>query len=145
MPDIGFGISRRKKRSRGWVCEAKSWGKRKSLRSLSPPAAQRVYRDLVELLDAQPRALTIDLLMAFPEHMRVIRRIQSMAATVYGEIRANLWHRDMKPMHLLRAKLSFLGAHRFDPKGDRWVARHFFPGSAAAERLQGQRCVPAGI
>ena len=67
--------------------------------------------------------------MAFPEHMRVVRRIQTMAATVYGEIRANLWHRDMKPMHLLRAKLSFLGAHRFDPKGDRWVRVTFFQGA----------------
>ena len=66
---------------------------------------------------------------AFPEHMRVIRRIQTMAATFYGEIRANLWHREMKPMHLLRAKLSFLGAHRFDPKGDRWVRVTFFQGA----------------
>ena len=104
-------------------------GEEKELALAIAPAAQRVYRDLVDLLEAQPRALTIDLLMAFPEHMRVIRRIQSMAATVYGEIRANLWHRDMKPMHLLRAKLSFLGAHRFDPKGDRWVRVTFFQGA----------------
>ena len=104
-------------------------GEDKELALAIAPTAQRVYRDLVELLDAQPRALTIDLLMAFPEHMRVIRRIQTMAATAYGEIRANLWHRDMKPMHLLRAKLSFLGAHRFDPRGDRWVRVTFFQGA----------------
>ena len=104
-------------------------GEEKELGLAIAPTAQRVYRDVVELLDTQPRALTIDLLMAFPEHMRVVRRIQTMAATVYGEIRANLWHRDMKPMHLLRAKLSFLGAHRFDPKGDRWVRVTFFQGA----------------
>ena len=104
-------------------------GEEKELGLAIGPSAQRVYRDLVDLLDAQPRGLTIDLLMAFPEHMRVIRRIQTMAATVYGEIRANLWHRDMKPMHLLRAKLSFLGAHRFDPRGDRWVRVTFFQGA----------------
>ena len=104
-------------------------GEEKELGLAIGPSAKGVYQDLVELLDAQPRALTIDLLMAFPEHMRVIRRIQTMAATVYGEIRANLWHRDMKPMHLLRAKLSFLGAHRFDPRGDRWVRVTFFQGA----------------
>ena len=63
-------------------------GEEKELGLAIAPTAQRVYRDVVELLDAQPRALTIDLLMAFPEHMRVVRRIQTMAATVYGEIRA---------------------------------------------------------
>ena len=104
-------------------------GEEKELGLAIGPSAKGVYQDLVELLDAQPRALTIDLLMAFPEHMRVIRRIQTMAATVYGEIRANLWHRDMKPMHLLRAKLSFLGAHRFDPRGGRWVRVTFFQGA----------------
>ena len=104
-------------------------GEEKELALAIAPTTQRVYRDLVELLDAQPRALTVDLVIAFPEHMRVIRRIQTMAATVYGEIRANLWHRDMKPMHLLRAKLSFLGAHRFDPRGERWVRVTFFQGA----------------
>jgi hypothetical protein len=117
-------------------------GEEKELALAIAPAAQRVYRDLAELLEAQPRALTIDLLMAFPEHMRVIRRIQTMAATVYGEIRANLWHRDMKPMHLLRAKLSFLGAHRFDPKGDRWVRVTFFQGAPLLSDYQDSSASP---
>jgi len=117
-------------------------GEDKELALAIAPTAQRVYRDLVELLDAQPRALTIDLLMAFPEHMRVIRRIQTMAATVYGEIRANLWHRDMKPMHLLRAKLSFLGAHRFDPRGDRWVRVTFFQGAPLLSDYQDSSTSP---
>ncbi len=117
-------------------------GEEKELALAIAPAAQRVYRDLIDLLEAQPRALTIDLLMAFPEHMRVIRRIQSMAATVYGEIRANLWHRDMKPMHLLRAKLSFLGAHRFDPKGDRWVRVTFFQGAPLLSDYQDSSVSP---
>ena len=39
----------------------------------------------------------------------IVRRIQTMAATRYGEIRANLLDRDVLPMHLLRCKLSFFG------------------------------------
>ena len=65
-------------------------------------------------------------------------RIQTMAATQYGEIRANLWHRDMKPMHLLRTKLSFLGANRFDPRGDRWVRVTFFQGAPLIAELNSE-------
>ena len=46
--------------------------------------------------------VTIDYLMANPRDSDIVRRIQTMAGSAYGEIRANLWHRDMKPMHLLR-------------------------------------------
>ncbi|HEV8076942.1 MAG TPA: hypothetical protein VGP45_01005, partial [Marinobacter sp.] len=55
--------------------------------------------------------------------------------TPYGEIRANLWHRDMKPMHLLRTKLSFFGAGRFDPKSDRWVRITLFQGAPLGAEL----------
>jgi hypothetical protein len=61
-----------------------------------------------------------------------------MAGSAYGEIRANLWHRDMKPMHLLRAKLSFLGAQRFDPRGDRWVRVTFFQGAPLLSELNAE-------
>ena len=104
-------------------------GEEKELGLAIAPKAQQVYRDLNALLQKQPTGLTIELVMRHPEHMAAVRRIQTMAATVYGEIRANLWHRDLKPMHLLRTKLSFLGAHRFDPRGDRWVRVTFFQGA----------------
>lgn len=104
-------------------------GEEKELSLAVGPRVQGVYEALCAVLEAGPRSRTIDLLMASPEHMSIVRRIQAMANTEYGEIRANLWHRDMKPMHLLRAKLSFLGAHRFDPRGDRWVRVAFFQGA----------------
>jgi len=104
-------------------------GEEKELSLAVGPRVQRVYETLCLVLEAGPRSRTIDLLMAHPESMSIVRRIQTMANTEYGEIRANLWHRDMKPMHLLRAKLSFLGAHRFDPRGDRWVRVAFFQGA----------------
>jgi hypothetical protein len=104
-------------------------GEEKELALAIAPRAQRVYHAITDFLVDHPRALTIDLLLAHPEHMKAVRRIQTMVATAFGEIRANLWHRDMKPMHLLRTKLSFLGAHRFDPRGDRWVRVTFFQGA----------------
>ena len=48
----------------------------------------------------------------------------------------------MKPMHLLRAKLSFLGAHRFDPKGDRWVRVTFFQGAPLLSDYQDSSASP---
>ncbi|MEK9920847.1 MAG: hypothetical protein VW519_09310 [Luminiphilus sp.] len=104
-------------------------GEEKELSLAVGPRVQGAYGALCAVLKAGPRSRTIDLLMAHPEHMSIVRRIQAMANTEYGEIRANLWHRDMKPMHLLRAKLSCLGAHRFDPRGDRWVRVAFFQGA----------------
>ena len=53
-----------------------------------------------------------------------------MATTVYGEIRANLWHREMKPMHLLRAKLSFLGCAPLRPSRRPLGSGDFFSGRA---------------
>ena len=41
-------------------------------------------------------------------------------------------------MHLLRAKLSFLGANRFDPRGDRWVRVTFFQGAPLINELNGE-------
>ena len=38
-------------------------------------------------------------------------------------------------MHLLRTKLSFLGASRFDPRSDRWVRVTFFQGAPLVDEL----------
>jgi hypothetical protein len=102
------------------------------------PRVQKVHGALAAFLEAHPQALAIDFLLAEPGHMECVRRIQTMAATHYGEIRANLWHRDMKPMHLLRTKLSFLGANRFDPRGDRWVRVTFFQGAPLIKELNAE-------
>jgi hypothetical protein len=44
----------------------------------------------------------------------------------------------MKPMHLLRTKLSFFGASRFDPKSDRWVRITLFQGAPLVEELNAE-------
>ena len=41
-------------------------------------------------------------------------------------------------MHLLRAKLSFFGASRFDPKSDRWVRITLFQGAPLVEELNAE-------
>lgn len=60
-------------------------------------------------------------LLAHPEHRHTARRAQIAARYPYGEIRDNLISAELMPIDLLRCKLSFFGADRFDPRSDRWV------------------------
>lgn len=60
-------------------------------------------------------------LLRAPEHRHTVRRVQIAADHPFAEIRDNTTHAEMAPIDLLRAKLSFFGATRFDPRSDRWL------------------------
>lgn len=90
---------------------------------------QRCLQTLLEYLSANPGALTAHFLVAYPALKGTVRRLQGMAQYDYGEIRANLLSRDMLPIHLLRCKLAFFGAGKFDPKSSRWVRITLFQGA----------------
>jgi hypothetical protein len=73
-------------------------------------------------LAACERGQTIaDFLLAHPEHRHTARRVQNLVARPYAEIQDNLIAADMLPIDILRCKLSFFGATKFDPRSDRWV------------------------
>jgi hypothetical protein len=42
----------------------------------------------------------------------------------------------MQPIDLLRCKLSFFGATRFDPRSDRWVRITMFKGAPYPDELE---------
>ncbi|PUB17362.1 hypothetical protein [Yoonia sediminilitoris] len=79
----------------------------------------------------QVKALSLDLkdasgsvaqfLGQFPQHRAAARRVQTLDTHPYAEIRENLIGEDCLPIDLLRCKLAFFGAARFDPKSDRWT------------------------
>lgn len=60
-------------------------------------------------------------LLEHPEHRHVVRRVQLAPGCPYADIQDNLIDRALLPIDLLRCKLSFFGATRFDPRSDRWV------------------------
>ena len=62
-----------------------------------------------------------EFLLSHPEHRHAARRVQIAARYPYAEIRDNLISAELVPIDLLRCKLSFFGATRFDPRSDRWV------------------------
>lgn len=75
------------------------------------------------------------LLLAFPEHRYVIRRVQIAGKHPYAEVCDNLIAADMLPIDLLRCKLAFFGASRFDPRSDRWVRISLFQGAPFPDEI----------
>ena len=59
----------------------------------------------------------------------ITKRIQSLTNCPYGEIRDNILHKHTHPIDMLRFKLSFFGANRYDPKSDKWLRVTFFSGA----------------
>ncbi len=76
-----------------------------------------------------------EFLMRHPEHRHTVRRVQIAASHPYAEIRDNTIASDMLPIDLLRCKLSFFGATKFDPRSDRWVRITMFQGAPFPDEL----------
>ncbi|MFT5074187.1 MAG: hypothetical protein ACI8YB_001636 [Patiriisocius sp.] len=68
-------------------------------------------------------------IMQNPTYSGIVGRIQTMAQSRYGDIRENLVHTDVLPIHLLRCKLSFFGVSKFDPRSRLWVRNTMFQGA----------------
>ncbi len=68
-----------------------------------------------------PDDTVAEFLLRHPEHRQAVRRAQIVARFPYSEIQDNLISEDVLPIDLLRCKLSFFGANKFDPRSDRWV------------------------
>ena len=56
-----------------------------------------------------------------PQHRFAAERVQNLSRNPYAEIHDNLICDTCFPVDMLRCKLSFFGASKFDPKSDRWT------------------------
>ncbi|MGB3389132.1 MAG: DUF3726 domain-containing protein [Pseudaminobacter sp.] len=87
-----------------------------------PLAVARDVKALRQALHEHPAEMRVAaFLLEHPEFRHVVRRVQIAAKLPYAEIRDNLIDAAMRPIDLLRCKLSFFGAAGFDPRSDRWV------------------------
>ena len=98
-------------------------------------AVQACHDDLLVVMEQSYDASVADFLLQKPIHLGIVNRISTMAQTQYGEIRANLLHKDVLPMHLLRCKLAFFGVSKFDPKSALWVRNTMFQGAPVVSDL----------
>jgi hypothetical protein len=98
-----------------------------------------IGRDIKELFEALQNCNSDEkiarFLMQYPKHRHTVRRVTQHNDVAYGEIRDNLIGSDMKPIDMLRCKLSFFGANRFDPRSDRWVRICMYQNAPFPEEL----------
>ena len=73
-----------------------------------------------------------------PEFRGIIRRIQSLEQYPFAEVQDNILSKKTIPINMLRFKLSFFGANRYDPKSDRWLRVSFFSGAPFLSNLNEQ-------
>ena len=74
-------------------------------------------------------------LLYHPEHRHTVRRAQIAESHPYAEICDNAIGAIMRPIDMMRFKLSFFGATRFDPRSDRWVRITMFHNAPFAREL----------
>ncbi|SFR37750.1 hypothetical protein [Litoreibacter janthinus] len=86
----------------------------------SPLDIARQLQALAAALDGEDGSLA-DFLRSKPQHRDAARRVQLLMTHPYSEIRDNLICDRCRPIDMLRCKLSFFGAAKFDPKSDRWT------------------------
>ena len=94
-----------------------------------PLCIARLARDMhIALADWPDDTPLAAFLLAHPEHRLMARRAQIAQRHPFAEVQDNLIADDMLPIDLMRCKLAFFGASRFDPRSDKWVRISLFQG-----------------
>jgi hypothetical protein len=109
------------------------------------PGAEREMRlgigDMVKQLHAELRGVPRNqgiatFLLKHPEWRLAVRRIETTRRFPYAEIRDNTIGANLLPIDLLRCKLAFFGATKFDPKSDLWTRITMYQGAPLIDELQ---------
>ena len=102
-----------------------------------PLAIARDIRILNDQLISCKDDLTIDrFLMNNADSRHVVRRAFIVEKFPYAEIQDNTINENVVPIDMLRLKLSFFGALKFDPKSDKWLRICMFQGAPLPHELK---------
>ena len=102
-----------------------------------PLAIARDIKKLYELLSEIKNSLTIARFLSTNNELRhVIRRAFIVEKFPYAEIQDNTIGQEVMPIDMLRLKLSFFGALKFDPRSDKWLRICMFQGAPLPEQLK---------
>lgn len=74
-------------------------------------------------------------LRRFPDHRGAVLRVQRLARLPYAEIQDNLIAKTCRPIDMLRFKLAFFGAAKFDPKSELWTRITLAQGAPLRDEL----------
>ena len=102
-----------------------------------PLAIARDIKKLYEVLLVSKNSLTMDQFLINNTSLRhVVRRAFIVEKFPYSEIQDNTIGQLVVPIDMLRLKLSFFGAIKFDPRSDKWLRICMFQGSPLPEELK---------
>ncbi len=87
------------------------------------------------LQDTDPLETIANYLLSHHEFRHLIKRVQTISKYPYGEVRDNLISDTTRPIDLLRFKLAFFGASKFDPKSSLWTRINMYQGAPLAHEI----------
>ena len=102
-----------------------------------PLAIARDIKKLYERISNQKNSLRIGRFLIENNDLRhVVRRAFISEKFPYSEIQDNTIGSNLMPIDMLRLKLSFFGAVKFDPKSDKWLRICMFQGAPLPNELK---------
>ena len=102
-----------------------------------PLAIARDIKKLYERISNQKNSLKIGRFLIENNDLRhVVRRAFISEKFPYSEIQDNTIGSNLMPIDMLRLKLSFFGAIKFDPKSDKWLRISMFQGAPLPNELK---------
>jgi len=102
-----------------------------------PLAIARDIKKLHDKLLETKNNLTIDQFLIDNSELRhVVRRAFIIEKFPYSEIQDNTISANIVPIDMLRLKLSFFGALKFDPRSDKWLRICMFQGAPLPNELK---------
>ena len=102
-----------------------------------PLAIARDIKKVYEKISNENLSKTVaDFLVDNDELRHVIRRIFISEKFQYSEIQDNIISESLIPIDMLRLKLSFFGAQKFDPRSDKWLRICMYQGAPLVNELK---------
>ena len=102
-----------------------------------PLAIARDIKKLYDVLLVSKNNWTMAKFLANNNNLRhVVRRAFIVEKFPYSEIQDNTIGQEIVPIDMLRLKLSFFGALKFDPRSDKWLRICMFQGAPLPEQLK---------
>ena len=97
--------------------------------------ARDINKLYLELKNYSKKDKLSSYLLKNQEFRHVLRRIFICEKLPYSEIQDNTISKKLIPVDMLRLKLSFFGATRFDPRSDRWVRITMYQGAPLMKEI----------
>ena len=102
-----------------------------------PLAIARDIAELYKRLKKSPQSNTVgEFLLLNQEVRHVVRRCFIVENFPYSEIQDNTIDKNLIPIDMLRLKLSFFGAQKFDPRSDKWLRINMYQGAPLIHELK---------